>query len=163
MRRAARSPQTPIASFQPGIDRVAPALRRLIEGANGGNVTPEQARDRLTRSLQIIKALHDAGIPIVAGTDKGVPGVSVAREIELYVQAGLTPMDAIRAATAVPARVMGLANDSGTIAPGLRADLIVVDGNPLERISDIRKVTMVSAGGRLYDTAALWKAGGFNP
>jgi imidazolonepropionase-like amidohydrolase len=158
-----RSPQTPIASFQPGIDRVAPPLRRLIEGASGGNVTPEQARDRLTRSLQIIKALHDAGIPIVAGTDKGVPGVSVAREIELYVQAGLTPMDAIRAATAVPARVMGLANDSGTIAPGLRADLIVVDGNPLERISDIRKVTMVSAGGRLYETAALWKAGRFNP
>jgi imidazolonepropionase-like amidohydrolase len=150
-----RSPQTPIASFQPGIGRAAPALRRLIEGANGGAVTPEQARDRLTRSLQIVKALHDAGVPIVAGTDKGVPGVSVAREIELYVQAGLTPMDAIRAATAVPARVMGLANDSGTIAPGLRADLIVVDGNPLERISDIRNVRLVSTGGKLYETARL--------
>ena len=71
----------------------------------------------------------------------------------------MSPIDAIRAATAVPARVMGLADDSGTIAPGLRADLIVVDGNPLERIADIRKVTMVSANGRLYDTAPLWKAG----
>ena len=158
-----RSPQTPIASFQPGIEHASAALRRLIEGANGGTVTPEQARDRLSRSLQIIKALHDAGIPIVAGTDKGVPGVSVAREIELYVQAGLTPMEAIRAATAVPARVMGLATDSGTIAPGLRADLIVVDGNPLERIADIRKVTLVSANGRLYPIAPLWKAGGFKP
>lgn len=150
-----RSPQTPIASFQPGIAHVAPPLRRLIEGASGGNVTPEQARDRLSRSLQIVKALHDAGIPIVAGTDKGVPGVSVAREIELYVQAGLTPMDAIRAATAVPARVMGLAHESGTIAAGLRADLIVVDGNPLERISDVRQVTLVSTGGQLYDAAPL--------
>ena len=58
---------------------------------------------------------------------------------------------------------MGLATESGTIAPGLRADLIVVDGNPLERIADIRKVTMVSANGRLYDTAPLWKLGGFKP
>lgn len=157
-----RSPQTPIESFQPGIAHAAPALRRLIEGASG-NGTPDQARDRLARSLQIIKALHDAGIPIVAGTDKGVPGVSVAREIELYVQAGLSPMDAIRAASAVPARVMGLAADSGTIAPGLRADLIVVEGNPLERIADIRNVTLVCANGRLYETAPLWKAGGFQP
>jgi imidazolonepropionase-like amidohydrolase len=156
-----RSPQTPIASFQPGIEHAAPALRRLIEGANGGNITPEQARDRLARSLQIIKALHDGGVPIVAGTDKGVPGVSVAREIELYVEAGLTAMDAIRAATAVPARVMGLAGESGTIAPGRRADFIVVDGNPLARIADIRNVTMVAANGRLYDAAALWRAGGF--
>jgi imidazolonepropionase-like amidohydrolase len=156
-----RSAQTPIESFQPGFAHGAPPLQRLIAGANGGTVTPEQARDRLARSLQIIKALHDAGIPIVAGTDKGIPGVSVAREIELYVQAGLTPMDAIRAATAVPARVMGLAADSGTIAPGLRADLIVVDGNPLARIADIRNVRMVCANGRLYEAAPLWKAGGF--
>jgi len=156
-----RSAQTSIVSFQPGIAHVDPSLRRLLETANGGAVTPQEAADRLARSLQIIKALHDAGVAIVAGTDKGVPGVSVAREIELYVQAGLPPMDAIRAATAVPARVMGLANDSGTIAPGLRADLIVVDGNPLARISDIRNVTMVCANGRLYETAPLWKAGGF--
>ena len=88
-------------------------------------------------------------------------GVRVAREIELYVQAGLTPMDAIRAATAVPARVMGLAGESGTIAAGLRADLIVVDGNPLDRIADIRNVRKVSSNGRLYDAAVLWPAGGF--
>jgi imidazolonepropionase-like amidohydrolase len=158
-----RSAQTPLASIQPGIEHVAPALRRMLESANGGSVTPEQARDRLARSLQIVKALHDAGIPIVAGTDKGVPGVSVAREIELYVQAGISPMDAIRAATAVPARVMGLDKESGTIAPGLRADLIVVDGNPLERISNIRNVTLVCANGRLYDAPQLWSLGGFRP
>jgi imidazolonepropionase-like amidohydrolase len=157
-----RSAQTPIESFQPGITRVPPPLRRLLEGANGGSVTPEQAHARLARQLAIVKGLYNAGIPFVAGTDKGVPGASVQREIELYVQAGLPPIDAIRAATAVPARVMGLQHDTGTIAPGLRADLIVVDGNPLDRISDLRKVTMVSAAGRLYDTAALWRAAGFS-
>jgi len=129
-----RSPQTAIESFQPGFAHVAAPLQRLIAGANGGTVTPEQAHDRLRRSLQIVKALHDGGIPIVAGTDKGVPGVSVAREIELYVQAGIAPIDAIRAATAIPARAMGLDKETGTIAPGLRADLIVVDGNPLENL-----------------------------
>jgi imidazolonepropionase-like amidohydrolase len=156
-----RSAQTPIASFIPRIEHVAPPLGRMLDSANGGTITPQQAQDRLARSLQIVKALHDGGIPIVAGTDKGVPGVSLAREIELYVQAGFSPMDAIRAATAVPAEVMGLAAESGTIAPGLRADLIVVDGNPLLRIADIEKVTMVAANGRLFDTGVLWRAGGF--
>lgn len=157
-----RSAQTPIESFQPGIARVPPPLRRLLEGANGGAVTPEQARARLARQLAIVKALHDAGVPFVAGTDKGVPGSSVQREIELYVQAGLSPMDAIRAATVIPARVMDLEHETGTIAPGFRADLIVVDGNPLDRISDLRKVTMVSSAGWLYETTALWRAAGFN-
>jgi imidazolonepropionase-like amidohydrolase len=156
-----RSAQTPIESFQPGITRVPPQLRRLLEGANGGDVTPEQARARLDRQLAIVKGLYDAGVPFVAGTDKGVPGASVQREIELYVQAGLPPIDAIRAATAIPARVMGLDHDTGTIAPGLRADLIVVDGNPLARISDLRRVTMVATAGRLYETAPLWRAAGF--
>lgn len=157
-----RSADTTVASFQPGIAHVAAPLRRLIESANGGAITPEQAHDRLARSLAIVKEIHDAGIPFVAGTDKGVPGVSVAREIELYVQAGLTPIEAIRAATAVPARVMGLADDTGTLARGKRADLIVVDGNPLERISDIRNVALVCTDGRLYETSRLWSAGGFH-
>ena len=157
-----RSAQTPIESFQPGIARVPPPLRRLLEGANGGAVTPEQARARMARQLAIVKALYDAGVPFVAGTDKGVPGSSVQREIELYVQAGLPPMDAIRAATAIPARVMDLEHETGTIAPGLRADLIVVDGNPLEDISALRRVTMVSSAGWLYETTALWRAAGFN-
>jgi imidazolonepropionase-like amidohydrolase len=136
----------------------------MLESANGGNVTPQQAHDRLARSLQIVRALHDAGIPIVAGTDKGVPGVSLAREVELYVEAGFSPMDAIRAATAIPAQVMGLASESGTLVPGLRADLIVVDGDPLGRISNITNVVYVCAAGTLYEAAQLWPAGGFrNP
>jgi imidazolonepropionase-like amidohydrolase len=58
---------------------------------------------------------------------------------------------------------MGLEKDSGSIAAGLRADLIVVDGNPLARISDLRNVTFVCANGRLFEIPSLWAAGGFKP
>lgn len=156
-----RSAETPLIDIEPGLAHVAPVLRRLLESANGGNVTPGQARERLERSLAIVKALYDAGIPIVVGTDKGVPGVSVDRGIELYVRAGIPSMDAIREATAIPAKVMGLAADTGTLVAGHRADLIVVDGNPLARISDIRNVSLVCTNGRLYDAGALWRAGDF--
>lgn len=156
-----RSLHTSLAEIQPRASHVAAPLRRMLDSANGGAIPPAQATARMRRSLQIVKALHDAGVPIVAGTDKGVPGISLAREIELYVEAGLSPMDAIRAATAVPARVMGLAKETGTIAVGLAADLIVVDGNPLQRIADIENVRLVSSRGRLYDASLLWRAGGF--
>jgi imidazolonepropionase-like amidohydrolase len=87
----------------------------------------------------------------------------VDREIELYVQAGFTPMEAIQAATLVPAQAMGMEKESGTIEVGKRADVILVDGNPLENISDIRKVNVVFAGGRMYQPAALRTAVGFKP
>jgi imidazolonepropionase-like amidohydrolase len=74
-------------------------------------------------------------VPIVAGTDQAVPGHSLHREIELYVRAGFTPLEAIQAATIVPARAMGLDKETGTVEVGKRADLILVAGNPLEDIS----------------------------
>jgi imidazolonepropionase-like amidohydrolase len=111
-----------------------------------------------------VGVLHRAGVTIVAGTDQlPVPGHSLHRELELYVQAGFTPMEAIQAATIVPARVMKVDSDVGTIEPGKRADLIIVDGNPLENISNIRKVKTVIANGRMYDCARLWQSVGFKP
>ena len=101
--------------------------------------TPPTARTRLERGLRIVKALHDAGVPIVAGTDEGIPGHSVHREIELYVEAGLTPMEALQAATIVPARAMKMDAELGTIERGKRADLVVLDANPLEAIRNIRE------------------------
>ena len=72
-------------------------------------------------------------------------------------------MEAIQAATIVSARAMKLDGDSGTIEAGKRADLILVDGNPLENISDIRKVSSVVANGRMYSPAKLWQSVGFKP
>jgi imidazolonepropionase-like amidohydrolase len=81
--------------------------------------------------------------------------------MEMYVEAGLTPMQAIEAATRVPAESMGRAKDSGTIEAGKRADLIVLDANPLDNISNIRKLRWVIANGRVLEPAKLWAEAGF--
>ena len=148
---------------EPGLARVAPELAGPL-GSWG--VPPDREPDfaaLFRKYLEVVGALHKAGVPIVAGSDQGVPGHSLHRELELYVQAGLTPMDAIRSATIVPARVMKLDRQVGTIEAGKRADLILVAGRPDRNISDIRKVKTVIAAGRTYDCAELWKSAGFRP
>ena len=92
-----------------------------------------------------------------------MPGHSLHREIELYVKAGFSPLDALKAATVVPAQVMGKASDSGTIEVGKRGDLIVLDGNPLDVISNTRRIHRVITGGRVFDPAPLWQSVGFKP
>jgi imidazolonepropionase-like amidohydrolase len=149
--------------FQPGIAKVPPPLHRVFSNAGAAGIDPETARSRLERGLRIVKALFDAGVPIVAGTDEGIPGHSVHREIELYVDAGLTPMQAIQAATIVPARAMKLDAELGTIERGKRADLVVLNLNPLEQIRNIRTVRWTIVGGRVYDASALWRAVRFEP
>ena len=85
------------------------------------------------------------------------------RELELYVQAGLTPMQVIQLATSGAAKVMGMDKEVGTVEAGKRADLILVQGNPIENFGDLRKVSSVIANGRMYDPAELWKSVGFKP
>jgi len=109
-----------------------------------------------------VKALHDKGVPIVAGTDMGFPGYSVARELELYVESGLTPLEALRTATVVPALVMKQAGVSGSLMAGRTADIIIVDGDPLHHIRDIRKVKMVIKDGKIYNPARLHEMAGFS-
>jgi imidazolonepropionase-like amidohydrolase len=113
--------------------------------------------------LQTIGGLHRAGVPIVAGTDVGVPGHTLHRELELYVKAGMTPMEAIQSATLTPAQVMRLEKEVGTIEPGKRADILILERNPLEDISNIRKIKFVVTQGRLFDCSELRKSVGFKP
>jgi imidazolonepropionase-like amidohydrolase len=120
-------------------------------------------RDRQQRSLAIVKALHDAGVVVVAGTDGALPGHSLLREIELYAQAGFTSAAALAAATTASASAMRMLDDVGTIAPGKRADLLILDADPAAAVSNIRKGRWVVAGGRMYDCAKLWRAAGFTP
>lgn len=97
-------------------------------------------------NLQIAKdnvlALHEAGVPILAGTDVATHGVSLHRDLELLVDAGLTPIDALAAATSAAADVFGF-DDRGRIAPGLRADLVLVHGNPGADIKATRAIDRV--------------------
>jgi imidazolonepropionase-like amidohydrolase len=154
---------TPIEAFQPGVTKIPAPLNRLFSSAGTAGVDAAGARGRLERGLRIVRALHDAGVPIVAGTDEGIPGHSLHREIELYAEAGLTPIEALRAATIVPARAMKLEAELGTIERGKRADLVVLDANPLDRIQNIRSVRWTISEGRMYDSAALWKSVRFSP
>ncbi len=155
-----RAPQTALETFEPGFAHAPPALLANYRSVTN-STDPETARRRVVDSGRMVKALFDAGVPIVAGTDGALPGYSVLRSIEMYVDAGLTPMQAIQSATSVPAAVMGLSKDSGTIEAGKRADLIVLDADPLTDIRNIRKLRWVVANGRAMDPAGLWRAAGF--
>jgi imidazolonepropionase-like amidohydrolase len=115
---------------------------------------------RLAHAQAAVKALHIAGVPILAGTDVPNPGtaygVSIHRELELLVASGLTPTEALRSATSIPATCFRL-SDRGRIAPGKRADLVLVDGDPGQNIAATRKVVGVWVGGKEVDRAAFAK------
>ncbi|MFO0580075.1 MAG: amidohydrolase family protein [Polyangia bacterium] len=146
---------------EPGINKLPRELRSLFDGVDKADAAEHAAVfDKL---VAVLGELHRRGVPIIAGTDIAVPGHSLHRELELYVQAGMTPMEAIQAATLVPARAMGLAKELGTIEAGKRADLVVIAGNPLADIRELRKVARVVARGRLYDPASLFRLVGFTP
>jgi len=158
-----RPADVPAEKLEPGIARVAPQLREQLVS---GGIPPEPAplaQKSFQHLLEIIGALHKGGVPIVAGTDQAVPGFSVYREIELYQQAGFTPLEALQAATIVPARAMKVESESGGIEVGKRADLDVLDANPLDNIHNIRTVRAVLADGVLYDPKPLWESVGFKP
>jgi len=112
-------------------------------------------------ALHSVAALHQAGIPVLAGTDTNYPdpdnsnailnayaghGITLHHELELLVRAGLTPTAALAAATSLPAGLFGL-TDRGRIAPGLRADLLLVDGNPCADITATRNITAIWRNG----------------
>jgi imidazolonepropionase-like amidohydrolase len=153
----------PPASFEPGVNQVAPELAEQLTDVGPPTERSEMGEKVFEKELAIVGALHRAGIPVVAGTDQTVPGHSLHREIELYVQAGFTPMEAIQAATIVPARAMGLDQESGTVEKGKRGDLILVNGNPLDDIHQIRNVEYVMTDGIMFHTAELWQSVGFRP
>jgi imidazolonepropionase-like amidohydrolase len=110
--------------------------------------------------MDAVRDLLRAGVPLVAGTDLGVlpylyPGSSLIEELERLVDCGLTPMEALQTATVNAARLLNRDRDMGTVEVGKRADLVVVDANPLADIRNLRQVHWVIANGRLYEPAEL--------
>jgi imidazolonepropionase-like amidohydrolase len=149
------------AKNEPGIAKLPRELRGMVGGVEAE--WAPQAAAAFDKYVALLGELHKRGIPTVAGTDISVPGHSLHRELELYVRAGFTPMEAIQAATSVPARVMHLDGEVGTIERGKRADLIVVDGDPLADVRNLRKVVTTIARGKRYDPATLDRLVGFEP
>ena len=119
-------------------------------------------REAFPAMLRLLKALYDAGVTIIPGTD-ALAGYMLHHELELYVRAGIAPAEVLRMATLTPALVMGVNKDRGVIAAGKLADMILVDGDPTKNMRDLRKITTVIKGGKVYDPAAIEKALGITP
>jgi imidazolonepropionase-like amidohydrolase len=151
------------SGFEPGVSKVAPELAEQLTDVGPPSEQSEFGDKIFAKELAIVGVLHRAGVPIVAGTDQTVPGHSLHREIELYVQAGFTPMEAIQAATLVPARVMGMEKEVGTVEVGKRGDVIVIDGDPLADIRNTRNVEFTIVNGKMYNPSELWRSVGFKP
>jgi hypothetical protein len=145
----------PFDALLPGASRLPLPLRRMFDSMSGGNGGSQ------INAARLIKAAVNSGLLVMAGTDKGVPGFSLQRELEIYVQGGLTPLEAIQTATIMPARAMKMDKELGTIEVGKLADFVVLDADPLANISNIRTARMVASQGRLYDCDVLWRAANF--
>lgn len=151
-------------SLAPIADRLPYQVRRNLPSTSVP-VPPgmeQRFHDSFRACLALVKALYDEGIPIVAGTDS-VAGFVLQRELENYVRAGIPAPEALRIATLGGAQVMKMDKDLGTVAPSKLADLILVDGDPTVRISDIRRVILVVKDGVVYDPAKLYGEIGIKP
>ncbi len=156
---------TALETVEPDVGRIAYELwegKRFLGGVSPDRA--EQMKEDVRRAMEVLGAFHDAGVPVVAGTDNGVPVFSLYLEIETYHHlAGLSPLDAIRTATIIPARAMGLDSETGTLEVGKQADITILDRNPLVDISNIRYVSAVMSNGHYYESEPLWRAADFQP
>lgn len=150
--------------FEPMLSRLPAQVQR---GAYSGGlpVTPDNDqlyKDSYAAMLKMTKKMYDAGVPILAGTD-ALSGLMLHRELELEVKAGIPPAKALQIATWNAAKLLKQEKDLGSIAPGKKADLVLVEGNPAERISEIRRCRLVVKNGTLYKSDALYSAVGIKP
>lgn len=141
------------------LDKLPPEVQAdwgAVDGSLGGRSTDTTFPDW---SLSLVGLMHEAGVPIGAGTDTPIgfaaPGYSLHSELEMLVRAGLSPLDALRAATVRPAEFFGLDDEMGVIAPGYVADLVLLSGNPLSDITQTRSVQAVVTQGELLDRSEL--------
>ncbi len=123
-------------------------------------LTRDDYRKSFAKMVQLVGKLHQAGVPIVAGTDGY--GLELVRELELYQQAGLTNAQALQTATIVPARMTGMDDRTGSIAQGKTADVILVDGDVSRDLRNLRHVELVFLDGYRLDAQALRQASGLS-
>ena len=150
-------------AYAPYVGTLPAATER---GFKSGSIPylPGMTRDDAQKSVhhmgEYVAKLRRAGVPIVAGTDGF--GMELVRELELYVDGGMTPAEALATATIAPARNVKVDNRTGSIKVGKEADLLLVDGDPERNIGDLRHVDQVMSDGVLMDGDALRKEAGFS-
>jgi imidazolonepropionase-like amidohydrolase len=144
--------------------RLPVTVRRSL--LTGGLPVPEgmdaRYRESFRRMLQLVAMLHRQGVHLVAGTD-ALAGFQLHRELELYVEAGIPPADVLWIATLGAAQVMKHDDELGLIAPGRLADVVLVEGDPTVRISDVRRTRLVVKDGVVYEPDRLYAAIGVTP
>lgn len=126
------------------------------------DVTAERYDASYCQMIELVGRLYRAGVPLVAGSD-WTPGFTLHRELELYVEAGLTPPEALRVATWYGAEWAGVLAERGSIVPGKLADLVLVNGDPTADISAIRQVSLVLKEGVAYDPSEIYETLGIRP
>ena len=150
-------------SYAPFVGTMPPTTERGFR--TGGfavpkDLTRDDYRASWAKMVALLGRMHHAGVPIVAGTDGS--GIEIVHELEIYVQAGFTPVEALAAATIVPARLVGQEAKTGSVKVGKAADLALIEGDPSLRISDLRQTRLVMLNGKLLDADALRSAAGFS-
>lgn len=156
------------SAIPPGLEdivpRFPPQVRRVMR-SGALEVPPDKAaayREAFPAMLRLLKAAHDAGITIIPGTD-ALAGYTLHHELEVYVRAGIPAPEVLRMATLTSAQVMGMTKDHGVLAAGKLADMVLIEGDPAKTIRDIRNVTTVIKGGKVFDPAAIERAMGIAP
>lgn len=156
---------SPVETIEPDAHRMAYELfesKRFRAGMNP--LAANKSKLNIMRAGEVIGKFYKAGIPIVAGTDNHTPGFGVFLELESYVKyCNLSPLDAIKTATVIPAKAMGMDDVTGTLEVGKEADIAILDKNPLEKIDNIRTVSAVMTNGNYYESEGLWTAADFKP
>ena len=150
-------------SYAPFVGTMPAATERGF--STGGFAVPKDLtradyRASWAKMVALLQRMHQAGVPIVAGTDGS--GIEIVHELEIYVQAGFTPAEALAAATIVPARLVGQEAKTGSIKVGKTADLALIEGDPSAHIADLRQTRVVMLDGKLLDADALRSAAGFS-
>ena len=150
-------------AYEPYVGTLPPAVERQFRA--GGLVVPPDLtradyRASFTKLSALVVAMHTAEVPIVAGTDGS--GMELVRELELYVNAGFSPAEALASATIVPAHLVGADGKTGSISVGKNADLVLVEGDPSSHIGDLRQTRVVMMDGKFMDADALRTVSGFS-
>jgi len=142
-------------------DRLPPQVRRGFLTGGLPDSGSEKSVAGYAKMIELVHELHAHGIRIVAGTDE-MAGFTLHRELELYAKAGIPNAEILQLATLGAARVMHRDAELGSIAPGKLADLVVIDGDPVANISDVRKPVWVIKDGTLFDSKEVYRAIGVN-
>ncbi len=153
----------PDPTFAAVIDHLPPSVARPMHSPDMEMGEMAEAwRRSSVKQAAMLKALYDAGVQLVAGSDH-LPAFTLHRELEVYAEAGIPAAAVLRIATLDSARVIGVADRTGSIAAGKDSDLVLLDRNPLEDIAAVRGASLVVKGNTLYRPDRLFRAVGVKP